>query len=505
MNEKLLNLFLTVGDGIPDRKLRDVQVELLTSLANKWDDTRIHVIQAPVAVGKSSCAMVIQRAIGAHVITPANVLIDQYIKDYPEVNSLKGKVHYKCKKSKLYNCAERQSMFDCRCIDCPYTVAKERAANESSFFNPMSLYYTQLSQDIKNVPVRIIDEAHSLLSLLSQISTKSFAKDKYYYPESAKNEIGFADWLSTCIKNLNNLLTSLRIAKKANHRKIIKTHEEIQQLIFLRTQFVENSEQFLLYEEMKVVRGKREFYLKVAPITVPRSLIAKIFGTGKVILMSGTMLSQDIKELVGDEPYTYHEVDSPIPVEQRPIYFTPTGSMNYTTPIGEVFNRIDAVLQKHPGLNTMIHVTYNMQEQLLPLLQAKYPKVYANTKDDKDEVIKQFIAEGGILLCCGLSEGVDFKDNICRLNIIPKLDFLNLGDALVLKRKALPNGDLWFNEQATKLFSQRYGRSTRNESDWSYTYCLDPLLMNLIRKVPSFPKYVLRSIQVYTESPDKIS
>ncbi len=493
MPSDLRKKFLETTDG-SDREKRQVQKTLLESLANKWDDNRIHVVQAPVATGKSMANVVIQNAIGAHIITPANTLVDQYSDEYPKVNVLKGKVHYQCQQFKFYNCAERKDLFGCNCSDCHYKKAKERALAEPTFFNPMSLYYTLLGQGIVDMPVRIIDEAHSLLSLLSQVSTKSFAKDKWEYPDNATNEVVFTKWLYKQIVNLDKLLKDLQLCRRQNHKKITEIYNEVQHLKFLYDQYINNMEQFILFEEMLLVRGKRKYYLKLAPVTVPRTLVNQIFGDKKVILMSGTMFSEDIRDLVGEESYTYHEVPSCIPKENRPIYFRPTGVMNCHTTAEDMFNRIDVIIQKHLGLNILIHVTYSVQEQIYPLFAAKYPLVYANTDDNKDETIEKFKATGGIFISAGCSEGLDFKDDICRVNIIPKLDYLNMGDRVIQKRRALPNGEVWYASQVAKLFCQRYGRSTRHEKDWSYTYCLDPLLPQLIKKVPDFPNYVKEAI-----------
>ena len=437
---------------------------------------------------------ILQRAIGAHIVPPANVLIDQNIETYPEVNFLKGQVHYRCKNYKFYTCAERKELFGCNCGDCHYKKAKERALQEPTFFNPMSLYYTLMGQGIKDLPLRIVDEAHSLLSLLAQISTKSFAKDKWFYPEDATNEQVFSRWLYKQIISMAKLLADLKSSRRQNHKKIIEINRELQQMKFILTQFTENTEQFILYEETTMVRGQRKYYLKLAPVTVPRTLITQILGIEKVVLMSGTMFSEDIKDLVGEEPYTYHEINSPIPIAQRPVFFAPTGTMNMSTPIDTMYSRIVKILDKHPGLNTLIHVTYSMQQQLLPMFQAAYPLVHFNTDEDKPQVIQNFIIQGGIFLAAGCSEGLDFKDDICRLNIIPKLDMPNIMDRVILKRRSLPNGDVWFAQQILKLTIQRLGRSTRNETDWSYSYILDPMWPRVIKEAGGLPKYIEESM-----------
>jgi Rad3-related DNA helicase len=486
--ENLKQKLLTVGDG-SERQLRPVQAEFLEQFADNYDKTRIHVANLPCGFGKSMISRILQQVIGCHVITPSNLLIDQYVQEYPEVNSLKGKQHYACKTFKKYTCAERKLLFNCQCSDCHYKEARTRASIEPTFFNPMSLYYNLIGGEVADLPLIIVDEAHSLISLLSLVTTRSFAKKDWHWPASATTEIGFAKWLHRTYMEYNGLIQRHKDAC-SKPQKILKLMEEQMQLKFIYQQFTENTENFLLWvETVEPVKGSPQEILRLSPIKVPDTLVHKLLGKSKILLMSGTMLSEDIKELVGDEPYSYYDIDSPIPVENRQVRFTPMKSVNYETDPKDIFDKMLPILNNNKHNNILIHVTYSMQEKLLPLFANLARPIHFNTSEDKSEIVARFVQQGGIFLAAGCAEGLDFKNDQARINIIPKLDMPNLGDPIVKKRQSLPEGRKWYAQTVLKQTIQRAARTTRNEQDYSETYIFDPQLPKIIKDSGECPKY----------------
>jgi Rad3-related DNA helicase len=83
-------------------------------------------------------------------------------------------------------------------------------------------------------------------------------------------------------------------------------------------------------------------------------------------------------------------------------------------------------------------------------------------------------------LASGCSEGVDLPGDVCRVNIVPLLYRLNIGDAVIKKRMAKEDGRQWYNYETVKALIQQAGRSTRGTEDYSITYVLDPALPRLI-------------------------
>jgi Rad3-related DNA helicase len=112
------------------------------------------------------------------------------------------------------------------------------------------------------------------------------------------------------------------------------------------------------------------------------------------------------------------------------------------------------------------------------------------------EAYHQFIEKGGIFIAAGFSEGIDLRDDLCRLTLIPCLDRPNLGDPSVQKRKALRDGETWYRQQVIKQTIQRTGRSTRHIKDKSITIIGDPGFARLIKEeYKNIPKDFLAAIR----------
>jgi Rad3-related DNA helicase len=491
--------FLKNLDGT-GRLPRQVQTDFLTQLAENWDDARVHAASLPVASGKSMIAKAIQNVTGASIITPQNILIDQYSGDYPDTNSLKGAAHYECCTYPGLSCEDVRNMLDgqpCGNCVCPYADARRRAQEEPTFFNPLSLFYCPPKKDGAESDTIIIDEAHSLLSMLRDLTTKTFSKRKWGFdPDQVATEVGFDKWLARQITKLQKLKQQYTKSPK----EFSKIHRELTSLSLLQSALRFDMQNYVIsIDEEFNPRTGHDVKLSVAPILVPSNIIQRLLGERRIILLSGTLFSEDIKELVGHKTTKYYDLPSPIPVANRPIYYRPiAGKMNRDTPITDVVAMIEEDLQVYPNVNTIIHTTYGMQEKIVDLLRLNHSNVLANTSENKQETLTAFKENGGIFVACGCSEGLDLKDDIARLNIIPKIDMPNLGDKTVIKRKALDRGESWYRQQGLKLTIQRAGRTTRHEKDHSVTIVHDPNLPRLIldeqKSGGLVPKYFTESM-----------
>jgi Rad3-related DNA helicase len=117
---------------------------------------------------------------------------------------------------------------------------------------------------------------------------------------------------------------------------------------------------------------------------------------------------------------------------------------------------------------------------------------------NKAEAIERFLTNGGIMLGAGMSEGLDLKGDLCRTQIITTLQFPNIADPWVSKRKALPDGEEWMIGEVMKVLRQQVGRGTRGENDYCENYVLDNRFANVInkaRKLGMCPNHFFESIE----------
>jgi ATP-dependent DNA helicase DinG len=467
------------------RTPRPIQIDTLSKLNAAWDSSDVHALVLPVASGKSAIARAIQLATGADIITPSNLLVSQYQADYPTVNFLKGKTHYQCNNG--LSCRDWCSMGFEPCHDCPYQACKARALTEPSFYNPMSLYYHLLSTRSKGNKVLVVDEAHQLGSLLLLLCSKRLKKSDYKFSQKCCNEVYLVQWLKQQIDRLDKL--SALYYKTNDTEKLAKAKQEIETLALLKEGIEEDGQNFVMF----IDKDAKDTYLNIRPLFPPKFLVNRLLGGKKLVLMSGTLFPQDIKALIGDRPYNVIEQNSPIPRKNRRIVFKPAPfKINYLTDPKRIAEFICQHLE--PGVNTIIHSTYSLSPKLMPFMPSG---TLYNTSQNKDEVLQEFKDRGGAFLASGCAEGIDLKDGLCRLNLIPKLSYPNLGDPAVQRRKALQDGSDWYAISTLATLIQQAGRSTRHADDHSVTYILDPSFGQLFRRYKhKLPKYFTESVEL---------
>lgn len=459
--------FLGGFDG-SGRKPRQVQIDALTWLSDNWHKSNLFCLNIPVGGGKSGVARAVTRITRGHVITPSNLLIDQYIADYPHVNAMKGKAHYKCQWG--VSCADWQAFSPKdRCESCPYRECKETALRgDATFFNPMSLYYTAAHPDWNPPDVLVVDEAHQLNGMMLMLSGARLRKSVYKYPSNAASELVLIPWLTEQVDKYHKLATFY----KQDPPKLKEIMDELQTLKLTRAGLMEDAQNYGIYTEKGLYRGRPDEFLCLMPLKPPQFVVNRILNSRKIILMSGTLVESDIKDLLGEKPYLYLDLPSPIPKKNRAINYAPVDfKLNRSTDPVAVVRAIESVIAQYPGRNTIIHVSYSNSKRLAPHFTLP---ILVNDQKNKDKILEKFKTEGGIFLASGCAEGIDLKDDLCRLNIIPQLSFPNLLDPMVQKRKALADGQTWYALETLKTTIQQAGRSTRGVTDHSITVIMDP-------------------------------
>lgn len=458
------------------RTPRDVQVQALDWLGKNWSNAEAFALQLPVGSGKSACAKAIADAANGMIVTPSNILINQYREVYPKTNFLQGKNHYTC--SSGLTCSDWVDVLEQKpCPQCPYVSCKEKAIQgQQTFYNPLSLYYASLHKDWHSPQVLIIDEAHQLPGMISMLSGVKLRQSMYKFNASHTNELAIIPWLTQQIEQLGKLSTYYSKDKK----RLKEIVEEFEKLKLVRIGIESDAANYAIWIERGMFRGKPDSFLCIKPVRPPRSIVQAFLDTRKVVLLSGTLMQADVHDLVGDRRTLSLDLPSPIPKENRTVLYKPVSfPMNASTDPQRIVDSIEAVIKDNPRLNTIIHVSYAMSKRLRNLFSI--PIIW-NDSEDKAKKLLQFTTHGGIFLAAGCSEGLDLRGDLCRLNIIPKLLYPNLGDPVVQKRKSLEDGDAWYAGETLKSLVQQTGRSTRSETDYSKIYVLDPGFARLFRQ-----------------------
>ena len=203
------------------------------------------------------------------------------------------------------------------------------------------------------------------------------------------------------------------------------------------------------------------------------------------LFMTGTLGSKDMFcKWVGIDPketyYIYQK--SPFPVEHRPIIRDYAGKMSGRSSDGEpnwknedALLKIHDILEDHPNEKGVIHVSSNEQAWYIFNELKRYTRRYFKVAygKDREQHISDFEDDDTnmVLIGAGIKDGVDFKFDKCRFQILFKMPFPNLGGAQVNIRKRYDN--TWYIYQTVMPLMQAYGRGIRDAEDYCTTYVLD--------------------------------
>lgn len=471
-----LHTMFTLGDGT-GRDPREVQLDILKAVRRAWNaDERPIVIEASVGSGKSYVARAIQLEHGGCIITPQNSLIEQYRNDYPDLNWWWGKDHFRCK-SGGFSCSwkiNEQKMTPCG--GCPFTRNRNLAlSGQPTIFNPMSLYYLRKHNPELKFPVTIVDEAHKVLSMAMNLAGSSFSIEGIANPSRLTKTYNLIPWLRQKLDYAEEMLAEAE--RRNDARDIAKWDKRAKKILPVldNLNFDPDNHVAILDEENDK--------LHIKPVWAPKPILDTIFGDGRLVLMSGTIFKPDIRDMLKHEDYHLIRPDNPIPKDNRPIFFKPTAyRMNYQVDRADLAYDIERVIDKYSrGRSTIVHLPYSWAEDVAKGFTRPVITHDKETKAQALELFKQ--TPGSILLASGMSEGIDLKGDLCRINIIPKILYPNMRDPLVSKKMHQGfKGQEWYKLEALKDFVQKTGRSTRGPDDWSYVIVMDP----------SFPKLVMQ-------------
>lgn len=470
------------GTGRPPRP---AQVDALKWLESNWSSAKVLAISAPTAVGKSAISRALQLQHGGITLTPSNLLLDQYMETYPELNYVKGQDHYDCNEDGL-SCQEKKEISKKNCENCPYIECRTRALEgEHTVANPISYFQLTKATEFQAPPVLIVDEAHTLAGMLTLLTSRTFRHGLYKYPP-IKTTFDAVAWLDGLIERYK-----AAIAKAATLKDKVKLRKEEASFWMLRKSLLDSPEFYVIYTKNIPYLGKMVEYLVIESITPPKWLLKQVLKATKIVLLSATLLETDIWDL-GLSDYKYLALTSPIPKEHRPVLYRPSTSyMGFGTDPAVVARWIKDQTDAFPDRNTIVHLSYGWVDRL----KKYFPEALAHTAATKEETLEAFKQQGGLWLAAGCSEGIDLPNDLCRLNLIPMIIQANPTDPAIKKKLALPQGQLKYSLQSIRTLIQQVGRSTRSVTDHSIAIVGDSKLAIMLTKHKQYiPKGFLDSV-----------
>jgi len=176
---------------------------------------------------------------------------------------------------------------------------------------------------------------------------------------------------------------------------------------------------------------------------------------------------------------------------RRPIYIHPIVAMSKKSEESArplITKAISKVVAKHPDSRILVHtVSYalnNFVETELRQTDAVLRLVTYHSSAEKQRAIDVYLAtQKAVFLAPSLDRGIDLPDDNCRVIVVCKVPFPNLGDKQVSARMHSRGGNQWYAVRTVRSLVQMTGRGMRSADDYCESYLLDKAFIeNIWRK-----------------------
>ena len=434
---------------------------------------------------------------------------------------------------------------------CPYIRALKRALKHDHVISNYDYLYIagNYAGILPERELLILDEAHNLEKKIMQLITETLNRKTIYRDYNIDIFDGIIDhgmtlkdisepkyWIGICDKLISTISSRLNnyieneysgidnttLLKESlenddvvkNYKKDIEKYEKLIKSLRDEKWIIElPTKKDIKADKSYLSNAKvKGLIVQFKPLTIS-DYSENLFHFGDIrLFMTGTLGSKDkFCNWLGIDPnetyYIYQK--SPFPVEHRPIIRDYAGKMsgknkrtnepNWKNE--EALIKIHDILEEHHDEKGVIHVSSNAQawyirNELNQYLRRPLQVAYGKSRE---ESIRKFEEWDGnmVLIGAGIKDGVDFKGDKCRFQILFKMPFPNLGGAQVNIRKRY---DLvWYIYQTVMPLMQAYGRGIRDETDYCKTYVLDQDFEGLINDYSYlFNEYFLEAIEGFT-------
>lgn len=536
-----------VREHFPFPGIRNAQ-DMILSAAERLvaEGKKFLIAEAPTGVGKSAIAMALgswaktlptnnpMTQPGAYVLSPQKTLTAQYMKDFEQngLVELKGKSNYwcvdqdtDCESAGIINQAQDEDGCS-TCQNCPYKLAK-KAFKETAIGVTNFAYYlneTVHAGQLKNRKMLILDEGHNaenqILGFADTVLTRNrndefgLGRIPVFKPgENAKCRQWIEEKLvpaaTSLITELENQITMARIdgAPKENIMKLVRKYNGHKKFMTQMDRFrvsddLNNWLCFTTEEDGK--GGKEELYIK--PLTATLFADEILFSKAEiVVIMSATILDfTTFMRNLGINPAEAIciGVPSDFPLENRPVFFKPQGSMaasidkstitatsrgmryrDITMP--KMCSMVEKICDKYVGKKGIIHThSYEFTKQIVAhLMNTKHAGrliTHTSAPGSRDQAVIDHCdrEDDTILISPSMTEGLDLREDLGRFCVVIKVPYPYIDPYVSARMKRDPD---WYTYVTLLTIVQEFGRVVRSKTDKAHGYMLDSDFERLMR------------------------
>lgn len=417
------------------------------------------------------------------------------------------------------------------CKNCRYLKAFKAAINSPNIITNYDYLYNAGVYGKLLTPrsLIILDESHNLekkvMNMISEtLNRRKIIRDyafDIFYPvtqgKTLKSINSNEYWIGVC----NHIIDIIKKEKQdfiTKNTKLGLSEEDIDTSQFSKkinnyTKLIKHLENDWIVELpkkediLKDTDFNKKLKVKFKPLTV-EDYTKPILDLGVIrLFLTGTLGSHDkFCEWIGIDPKeTYYiYVKSPFPVSNRPIIKSYVGNMagktngkyNWEILFDKSISKVKEIIKKHAGEKGVIHTSSNKQSFMIKKALGNTIKSYIAQGKERNKWINKFEQSTGpcLLIGAGIKDGVDFKYEKCRFQILFKMPNLYVGSVQVQKRKYYDK--TWYAYQTVMPLMQSYGRGIRDVTDYCTTYVLDSDFERLLREYKYlFNEYFLEAIK----------
>ena len=454
-----------------------------------------YLLDAATGTGKSLLAATVQKIMGKNIVYTCMTkqLQDQILHDFPYARILKGRQSYPCNKyPKMYPeiTAEECSKTENNSCDyennCYYLRAKTAALGAPIAVLNLAYFLSEANYvgTFSDLDFLVVDEFDAvedqLMSFVEVVLTsKQLNELNLEKPRYVTKFDSWVEWAQAAIKiltpRLEHIQHELSSSWATTNFSLMKEERKLSRLLKKLRFFVSEVDKNWVW-----LSSTDRWAFK--PIWIAKYAHDNLWKHSKRILgMSATILDPiQICVNIGlkYDDCVYKLIPSPFPKENRPIRYEPCSSVTaktMDTALPALKAKIEHILSEYPDDKILCHcVTYKIRDYLIKNI--KSTRLMTHDTFNRADVLESFKTDKRprVLISPSMDRGVDLPQDECRVIIIAKVPFSDLGDPQINKRVyASKDGRRWYIHKAVSKIIQMSGRGVRSVDDYAITYILD--------------------------------
>jgi Rad3-related DNA helicase len=389
---------------------------------------------------------------------------------------------------------------------CPFylAVAVAQGAHQVAHNLHSFLYQNFYGAYFTKRPLLVIDEAHDLEGVVRDFVSKTLSLDLSACKRLSRNGVDFpsndasmSDWINYLSR------PAFTPDKESDPEGYEQWIEKLEFMDAVAETFL--ADRVVHWEDVPEKNSRKVTFVPRTMGSAPANLFLQ-YGE-KVLLMSGTIYDKDYfcRRLgLPANKVAFVRLASEFPLATRPVIIekslTTVNSFQAwkedPAAYPSMLANIRTIMDRHPNVKGLIHapsyqVAYDMAAQLTA-------RIVHHTPDSFQEVLKEFYqrTDNAILISPICQQGVDFKYDRARFQIVVRVPYLNSSDPFIqqMMKKDFP----WYNYQSLIAFGQMLGRVNRAPDDFGVTYLLDARFYQYLRRndylLPAWQKAAIRKV-----------